>query len=148
MRHSEECAESLAREPVDEFSLLIGRDGLEPVELPLNLRKTLVNVLLLDPGRREGGTELMCNRSDDFHLSKAEICLVACLISLRGAIDPVERDREGLLVKALPITLHQGTKASSSCCSDSMKAKPTPSDVGSERKRSSNWQEAAVKAGR
>lgn len=82
--------------------------------------------------------ELVFKMSDDLHLSKAEICLVACLSSLRGAIDPVERDREGLLVKALPTTLHQGTKASSSCCSDSTKTKLIPYAVGSERKQSSN----------
>jgi len=62
-------------------------------------------------------------------------------------MDPVERDREGL-TNALPITLHQGKKASSSCCSDSAKAKLTPCAVGSERKRSSKWQEAAAKDGR
>lgn len=111
---------------------------VEAVEALLNLRKTLVTVLPLDPVRGEGMTESVCKSSDDFHLSKADICLVACLINLRGAIDPVERDREGLLVKALPTTLHQGTKASSSCCSDSTKAKLTPYAVGSERKQSSN----------
>ena len=125
---------------VDELSPLIDRDEVEPL---LNLRKTLVMVLPLDPPRVESASRI----SGDFHLSKAEVCLGHCLISLRGPIDPVERDREGL-VKALPITLHQGRRASSSCCSHSTKARLTPCAVGSERKRSSSWQEAAVKDGR
>ena len=105
-------------------------------------------VLLLEPPRvGEGLIESVSKISRDFHLSKAEICFGACLMSLRGPIDPVERDREGL-AKALPITLHQGRKASSSCCSDSTKAKLTPYAVGSERKRSSSRQAAAVKDGR
>jgi hypothetical protein len=106
----------------------------ESVELLLNLRKALVTELPFDPAREEGMIELVCKSSDDLHLSKAEICFEACLISLRGVIDPVERDREGLLVNALPTTLHQGTKASSSCRSSSTKAKLTPYAVGSERK--------------
>lgn len=138
MWHSEDCAESLARDPVDEFSPLIGRDEVELVEPQLNLRKTFVTELLLNPARGEEMIEFVFKNSDDLHLSKADICFEACLISFRaGAIDPVERDREGLLVKALPTTLHQGTKASSSCCSDSTKAKLTPYAVGSERKWSS-----------
>lgn len=132
--HSEECAESLISDPVDEFSPFIGRDIDESVEPLLNLRKTLVTELPFDPAREEGVMGLVCKNSDDFHRSKAEICFEACLISLRGVIDPTERDREGLLVKALPTTLLQGTKASSSCCSNSTKAKLTPYAVGSERK--------------
>jgi len=133
------------RDTVDELSPLVGRDGVEPL---LNLRKTLVTALPLGlPQVVEGLMESASRISDDFHLSKAEIRFGACLMSLRGAIDPVERDREGL-VKTLPITLHQGRKASSSRCSDSTKAKLTPYAVGSERKRSSNWQEAALKDGR
>ena len=72
--------------------------------------------------------------SGDFHLSKADVHFGACLTSFRGAMDPVEREREGLPVKAFPTTLHQGTRASSSCCSDLAKAKLTPYGVGSERK--------------
>jgi len=132
-------AESLVRDQVDELSPLIDRDEAEPL---LNLRKTLVTVLPWEP-RVEPDSRI----SGGFRLSKAEICLGTGLVSLRGEIDPVEREREGL-AKALPITLHQGTKASSSCCSDSTKAKLTPYAVGLERKRSSNWQEVAVKAGR
>ena len=49
--HSEECAESLIRDPVDEFSPLIGRDEVEFVELLLNLRKTFVTELLPNPPR-------------------------------------------------------------------------------------------------
>jgi len=143
--HSEECAESVMRDPVDELSPFIGRDGVEPL---LNLRNTLVTALPLDhPQVGEGLMESVSKISGDFHLSKAEIRFEARLMSLRGAIDPVERDRGGF-VKALPITPHQGRKASSSCCSDSAKAKLTPYAVGSERKRSSNWQEVAVKGGR
>jgi len=122
-RHPEECEESLIRDPVDELIPLICRDG---VELLLNLRKTLVTALPLEPPQFESASKM----SSDFHLSKAEICLEACLMNLLGAIDPVERDREGP-VKALPITLHQGRKASSSCCSDSAKARLTPYAVGS-----------------
>lgn len=136
-----ECAESLIRDPVDELSPLISRGEAEPL---LKLRKTLVMALPLDPPRVE---EEVSKISGNFHLSKAEICFEACLMNLRAAIDPVERDREWL-VKALPTTLHQGRKASSSCCSDSANDKLTPYAVGSERKRSSSWQEAAIKDGR
>jgi hypothetical protein len=133
--HSEECAESLTKDTVDEFSPLIGRDGAELVDPLLNLRKTFVTELPpLDVARGEGMIESVCETSGDLHLSKAESCFEACLISLRGAIDPVDRDREWLFAKALPITLHQGRKASSSCCSDSTKARLTPYAVGSERK--------------
>lgn len=147
MWSSDECVAVLIRDPVDELSPVIGRGGIDIEPLP-NLLKTLATALPLDPPREEG--ELVGsgpNASGDFRLSGGETCFGDCLTSLRVEIDPVERDLEGL-VKALPITLHQGRKASSSRCSDSVKARPTPDAVGSARKRSSNRQETAIKDGR